>query len=31
VWGIAQKKVNQKSPEIPQDVEQIVSQSKEYG
>ena len=23
VWGIAQKKVNQKSPEIPQDVEQI--------
>jgi hypothetical protein len=24
-WGIAQKKVNQKSPEIPQDVEQIES------
>ena len=23
VWGIAQKKVNQKVPEIPQDVEQI--------
>jgi hypothetical protein len=22
-WGVAQKKVNQKSPEIPQDVEQI--------